>query len=179
MNSAQELKNTPVIVEDIRLLKRKSEETTIDECEKLWPMMRQVLDERQESLAVAAIQIDYPLRASLIRWDDQEVKVVNPTIVEKSDYMVKVNGERCLSFPGESVNTARHSWVVVKDDVNGQKKYEGMMSVILQHEIDHMDGLTIFDRKLPEPFRNENKKIGRNAPCPCGSGKKYKKCCLK
>jgi tetratricopeptide (TPR) repeat protein len=23
-----------------------------------------------------------------------------------------------------------------------------------------------------------NRKIGRNAPCPCGSGKKYKKCCL-
>ena len=22
-------------------------------------------------------------------------------------------------------------------------------------------------------------KIGRNLPCPCGSGKKYKKCCLK
>lgn len=24
-----------------------------------------------------------------------------------------------------------------------------------------------------------NNRIGRNAPCPCGSGKKYKKCCLK
>ena len=23
-----------------------------------------------------------------------------------------------------------------------------------------------------------SKKVGRNAPCPCGSGKKYKKCCL-
>lgn len=23
------------------------------------------------------------------------------------------------------------------------------------------------------------KKIGRNAPCPCGSGKKYKRCCGK
>ena len=23
-----------------------------------------------------------------------------------------------------------------------------------------------------------NKKIGRNDPCPCGSGKKYKQCCL-
>ena len=22
-------------------------------------------------------------------------------------------------------------------------------------------------------------KVGRNAPCPCGSGKKYKKCCLR
>ena len=25
--------------------------------------------------------------------------------------------------------------------------------------------------------RREGKKVGRNAPCPCGSGKKYKKCC--
>lgn len=29
---------------------------------------------------------------------------------------------------------------------------------------------------VPEPA--EKKKVGRNAPCPCGSGKKYKKCCL-
>jgi preprotein translocase subunit SecA len=30
-----------------------------------------------------------------------------------------------------------------------------------------------------EPARREAKKIGRNDPCPCGSGKKYKKCCGK
>jgi len=28
------------------------------------------------------------------------------------------------------------------------------------------------------PFRRETPRIGRNEPCPCGSGKKYKKCCL-
>ena len=28
-----------------------------------------------------------------------------------------------------------------------------------------------------KPVRNPQKKIGRNAPCPCGSGKKYKQCC--
>jgi preprotein translocase subunit SecA len=28
-----------------------------------------------------------------------------------------------------------------------------------------------------KPVKREAKKIGRNAPCPCGSGKKYKKCC--
>jgi len=28
-----------------------------------------------------------------------------------------------------------------------------------------------------EPVRNKNKKVGPNDPCPCGSGKKYKKCC--
>jgi len=29
----------------------------------------------------------------------------------------------------------------------------------------------------PQPVRKTNKKVGRNDPCPCGSGKKYKKCC--
>ena len=29
----------------------------------------------------------------------------------------------------------------------------------------------------PEPYERESPKIGRNDPCPCGSGKKYKKCC--
>ncbi|NNK94492.1 MAG: preprotein translocase subunit SecA, partial [Desulfobacterales bacterium] len=33
--------------------------------------------------------------------------------------------------------------------------------------------------KAPAPHRREGDKIGRNAPCPCGSGKKYKKCCGK
>jgi SWIM/SEC-C metal-binding protein len=30
----------------------------------------------------------------------------------------------------------------------------------------------------PKPKIAE-KKVGRNEPCPCGSGKKYKKCCAK
>ena len=30
-----------------------------------------------------------------------------------------------------------------------------------------------------QPFRREKKKVGRNDPCPCGSGLKYKKCCGK
>lgn len=30
-----------------------------------------------------------------------------------------------------------------------------------------------------EPVRRESPKVGRNEPCPCGSGKKFKKCCWK
>ena len=33
------------------------------------------------------------------------------------------------------------------------------------------------EQKLSGTFVREEKKIGRNEPCPCGSGKKYKKCC--
>ena len=32
-------------------------------------------------------------------------------------------------------------------------------------------------RKAASTFRRETEKVGRNDPCPCGSGKKYKKCC--
>jgi preprotein translocase subunit SecA len=35
----------------------------------------------------------------------------------------------------------------------------------------YFDGI----EKKPEPIRVH--KVGRNDPCPCGSGKKYKKCC--
>jgi uncharacterized protein len=30
----------------------------------------------------------------------------------------------------------------------------------------------------PQPIRRNSERVGRNDPCPCGSGKKYKKCCL-
>ncbi|WP_343248720.1 SEC-C metal-binding domain-containing protein [Diplocloster hominis] len=33
------------------------------------------------------------------------------------------------------------------------------------------------EQKAAQTFRREGPKVGRNDPCPCGSGKKYKKCC--
>jgi SEC-C motif-containing protein len=53
---------------------------------------------------------------------------------------------------------------------------------IKHHEISTFrkeDGVWTFvdGRVVNQPFRREQPKIGRNDPCPCGSGKKYKKCC--
>jgi len=59
--------------------------------------------------------------------------------------------------------------------------------------VTNYDGKTVFSFRIPsieqidfiKQLRKENKpvrvppKVGRNAPCPCGSGKKYKNCCLK
>jgi preprotein translocase subunit SecA len=33
--------------------------------------------------------------------------------------------------------------------------------------------------KKKEPIRNRSQRVGRNDPCPCGSGKKYKNCCMR
>jgi preprotein translocase subunit SecA len=35
------------------------------------------------------------------------------------------------------------------------------------------------DAAAAEPIRNMGHKVGRNDPCPCGSGKKFKNCCGK
>jgi len=31
---------------------------------------------------------------------------------------------------------------------------------------------------MPTPLQTSRAKVGRNEPCPCGSGKKFKRCCL-
>ena len=37
---------------------------------------------------------------------------------------------------------------------------------------------SLYDREPIKTYRREQPRIGRNDPCPCGSGKKYEKCCL-
>ena len=48
---------------------------------------------------------------------------------------------------------------------------------IAQQQQAAIDG-TQTDHKR-EPIRNRDPRVGRNDPCPCGSGKKYKACCMK
>jgi len=50
--------------------------------------------------------------------------------------------------------------------------YSNEMLKVNEHVLD------IFDEEYPNTPFLKDKKIGRNALCPCGSGKKYKKCCL-
>jgi hypothetical protein len=49
----------------------------------------------------------------------------------------------------------------------------------LPHVAKYEEGEVYAPPGVLKPFRREHPPIGRNDPCPCGSGKKYKKCCLK
>ncbi len=50
--------------------------------------------------------------------------------------------------------------------------------IIMADLYDDFDNLENYDEQLfSEPYKAPPK-AGRNDPCPCGSGKKYKKCCL-
>lgn len=74
----------------------------------------------------------------------------------------------------------------VELDIDLEKLYFNMLAA----EADYLYGLPQWETLLSEEKRQEilkaykksktvvkGKKIGRNDPCPCGSGKKYKKCC--
>ncbi len=49
-------------------------------------------------------------------------------------------------------------------------------------EFQRVDGTWFYSRSVrqgPAPMKSTQSKVGRNDPCPCGSGKKYKQCCGK
>lgn len=48
---------------------------------------------------------------------------------------------------------------------------------ILGIEADKPEDISDLEKLLNPPLPTTVQKIGRNDPCPCGSGKKYKKCC--
>ena len=62
-------------------------------------------------------------------------------------------------------------------------RYRGSdRAVVTHHErsiFKKTDGRWYFSdaKMINNPQTRENPKVGRNDPCPCGSGKKYKKCC--
>ena len=68
--------------------------------------------------------------------------------------------------------------------------FERLYKKMVEYKADHLYSLpqwkNIFSEELTKLYKEQKKsttivnqgpKIGRNDPCPCGSGKKYKKCC--
>ena len=77
------------------------------------------------------------------------IEFVNPEILEESDEMVTLY-EGCLSFPGHNGAITRSKRVKVKaQDRNGnwfELEAENMLARCIQHENDHLNGVTIMDR---------------------------------
>ena len=168
------------IVQDEKFLKQSSKEATIDEATEIWEKLEKILIDRRE-IALSAIQIGIPKRVALIKLGNKIFKMLNPVIVNKTDEFI-FQGEGCLSSPKIFKNTLRFKSVEIQDDNLGKFvvdiNSDSILPILFQHEIDHLNGILFFDR-MQKPVRRVEKKIGRNELCPCGSGKKYKKCCGK
>lgn len=82
----------------------------------------------------------------------EPIFMVNPEILETSGEPVK-DYEGCLSFPGISVPITRPPFARVKYyDLDGNEcsiEGDGLLGRCLQHEIDHLDGKTLFENASP------------------------------
>ena len=152
-----------------------------------------LVDNQDYWMGLAANQIGYNARvmALFLSSDDNQKPTlfVNPHIVSTYGEIEYV--EYCVSFPNKVARTRRYQQINIEDDINGKTSFYApkpigdsnerhkstLECVGVQHEIDHLDGITMFDRRIiDEQIKSD--KVGRNAPCPCGSGIKFKKCCL-
>ncbi len=81
-------------------------------------------------------------------WHDKKFTLVNPVIVEKKGRIKMTEG--CLSFPEiyEYIDRAGEITVKAKDEFGNNLLIEadGLFSVCLQHEIDHIDGIVFINR---------------------------------
>ncbi|HYF94496.1 MAG TPA: peptide deformylase [Symbiobacteriaceae bacterium] len=98
--------------------------------------------------AIAAPQIGVMARILFFNVD-APWPLINPEIVERSDETMVV-WDACLSFLCIFFQVMRHKWIKVRyQDVQGawhEIRAEGDLSELLQHEIDHLDGILAIDR---------------------------------
>jgi len=187
--------------EDNPVINKKLREVSIEEGEKIAAKLFQILNERKDGIGLAANQVGIDAAVAVVNVIKPLV-LINPKIIKKEVEIPYYEG--CLSYPGQGVQTTRYRDVVIQtaqsesgwyfsgaeslQDVRGSweeqhKKDEQdkriLESICVQHEIDHLNGVTIFDRQVDnQPVQRETIKVGRNEKCPCGSGKKFKKCCM-
>lgn len=134
-----------------RVLKHKTKAMTFD-----WPMKNDKLASKllsfmvsQNGIGLAANQVGIAKRLFVIRHRDVERRCFNPTILRHlSDFVLFDEG--CLSFPGDSCTISRPNTIdVLYYDSGGQEHQErltGLLSRVYQHELDHLNGITMWDR---------------------------------
>jgi len=130
----------------------------------------ELTNSKTPGVGLAAVQIGILARAAIIRTAQSSLNLWNPEITDRDGEVVSPEG--CLSFPGISRSVRRAKEVTVKNGDGRTYQFDGFDAIVVQHEIDHMDGVTIADKNYAAL------RVGRNKLCPCGSRKKFKKCHL-
>lgn len=150
-NLRQRSKRVGIITEQIRELIKDMEAATLD-----WEDSR----EHEIGVALAAVQIDVLLRVVVIRHDfenkkDREfIALINPEITKYEGIPVE-DYEGCLSVKDIYGKVKRYPRVRVKalgpDGQEIRLTADGFLARVLQHEIDHTNGMVFIDHIKDDP----------------------------
>jgi peptide deformylase len=139
----------PLTMMDNPMLHRKAKRVrTIDDS--IQKLIDDMVDTMRDTggVGLAAPQVGIPLQVVVIeRPGEDVVTLINPELVKSSGECEMVEG--CLSLPGYRGEVKRWEAVTVKGrDRNGKAiriKADGLLAHVLQHEIDHVNGLVYID----------------------------------
>jgi peptide deformylase len=119
---------------------------TVKECAKL--LTEELILSRGLGLSACQIGVDKTMFAFL-RGDKVEV-VINPQIIYTSDDPLIYKKEGCLSIPDATARVGRAIWIEINyrdlDNVFHIEKFYDIEARVVQHEMDHLMGITILDR---------------------------------
>jgi peptide deformylase len=106
---------------------------------------------KNDGIGLAAIQIGNPLRVVVCEINDKIYSLINPEITKLSS-KTSVLEEGCLSLPNFYGEVERSEKIIVKaTNLEGKKiklKAFGLLARVLQHEIDHLDGVLFIDKAM-------------------------------
>jgi len=126
---------------------------------KLIEQMKEVM-KQNNGVGLAAIQVGEPTRIIICEIDDKFYTLINPEIT-KFFSKTSVMEEGCLSLPNIYGEVERPEKIIVKAiDFDGKKvkiKAFGLLARVIQHEIDHLDGILFIDKA-----KNITKKLRRD-----------------
>lgn len=116
-------------------------------------MLATMYDEK--GVGLAATQVDIHQRIVVMdvsENSDQPIVLINPEIIAKSDDTL-INEEGCLSVPGIYAKVDRHTTCTVKALDRHGKEFtldgEELLSICIQHELDHLNGVLFVDYLSP------------------------------
>jgi peptide deformylase len=102
-----------------------------------------------EGVGLAANQVGRLRRVLVAAIEDDEYVLINPVIEARSEEQ-ETGAEGCLSIPGIQVEVERPTALTVSAQTEKGEdlrlEAEGLLARIIQHEVDHLDGVLILDR---------------------------------
>jgi peptide deformylase len=105
--------------------------------------------EEVNGAGLAAPQVGKSLRLCVIQCEGETFVLINPKSTSYSRSK-ETNDEGCLSFPGKFILVKRSTKIKARYlDETGKEmkiKAEGLLARIIQHEVDHLDGILFIER---------------------------------
>jgi peptide deformylase len=119
---------------------------------------------------ISAIQIGLPLRVIFLEIAGQTYQLVNPEFLWRSPDTFTL-WDDCFSFPHLMVRLARHQSLRLRyltpAGLPRELDASGPLAELIQHEMDHLDGILAIDRALPgDSLCTREEYLRRHAPPP-------------